>query len=187
MPAPSYLTNHVLIAMPSMQDPNFARTVTYVCEHSDHGAMGIVINRPSELKLRDVLAQMSLPLDRTGLVSTPVFLGGPVQPERGWVLHDPGGQWESSFLVSDWLAVTTSRDILAALAEGRGPRRAMLALGYAGWSAGQLDREMLENAWLTAEATPQLLFEIAPEERWESATRLVGINPSTLSNYAGHA
>jgi putative transcriptional regulator len=90
-------------------------------------------------------------------------------------------------LVSDWLAVTTSRDILAALAEGRGPRRAMLALGYAGWSAGQLDREMLENAWLTAEATPQLLFEIAPEERWESATRLVGINPSTLSNYAGHA
>ncbi len=183
----TYLGNHFLIAMPAMLDPNFVRGVTFVCQHTDEGAMGILVNRVSDLKLADVLEQMKLSTAIDEVASAPVFIGGPVQPERGFVLHETGGTWDSSFAISDALSVTTSRDILAAMAEGRGPKRAMVALGYAGWSAGQLEQEMLDNAWLTVSAAPDLIFATPPQERWTAAAALIGVDPILISDHAGHA
>jgi putative transcriptional regulator len=182
-----YLTRQFLIAMPAMQDPNFARGVTFVCQHNDDGAMGLMINRAMDLRLRDVFQQMNITGAPDSIAETPVYFGGPVQTERGFVLHDGGSQWESSFVIDDTLAVTTSRDILVAMARGEGPRRALVALGYAGWSAGQLDREMLDNAWLTAEATHELIFDTPAEARWDAAARLIGFDPQQLSGASGHA
>ena len=183
----SYLSNHFLIAMPAMQDPNFSRGVTFVCQHTDEGAMGIMVNRVSDLKLADVLEQMQMSTQIEAVATAPVYIGGPVQPERGFVLHDGGGSWDTSFAISDQISVTTSRDILAAMAEGRGPKRALVALGYAGWSAGQLEQEMLDNAWLTVSAAPELIFSTPPEERWTAAARLIGVDPMMISDHAGHA
>src|SRR4029077_2098672 len=149
----SNLANHFLIAMPGMRDPLFRRSVAFVCQHSDEGAMGLLINRLSEYRLGDVLAQINLQSDLAQVSEPPVLIGGPVQPERGFVLHAPHGQWESSFKISDSICVTTSRDILVAIAEGRGPERAIVTLGYSGWGAGQIETELKENAWLTADAT----------------------------------
>lgn len=187
MPDTTWLTDHFLIAMPSMLDPNFSRGVTFVCQHTADGAMGILVNRRSELVLSEVLAQMKLRTEIEAVANAPVYIGGPVQPERGFVLHSAGGQWDSSFSISDRLSVTTSRDILAAIADGKGPQRSLVALGYAGWSAGQLDQEMLENAWLTAHSDPALIFDTPCEERWSAAARLVGVDSRLLSDYAGHA
>ncbi len=181
-----YLTNHFLIAMPSLLDPNFSRGVTYLCQHSKEGAMGIIINRVAPLTVGDVLAQMNIATGLEAVAQAPVYFGGPVQPERGFVLHDAGGKWDSSFEISETLAVTTSRDILAAMAEGKGPKRALVALGYAGWSEGQLEQEVRENAWLTASATSSLIFETPLEQRWNAAAALVGIDLSLLSDQAGH-
>jgi putative transcriptional regulator len=172
--AATYLTNQFLIAMPGMEDPNFAQTVTLVCEHSDRGALGIVINRPLEMSLGDVFSQL-------------VLHGGPVQTDRGFVLHSPGPSWESTLPVSEKLHLTTSRDILDALAGGRGPERAVIALGYAGWDAGQLEDEMARNAWLTAPVDENILFDVPAEERWHAACRLLGIDLLHLSSDAGHA
>jgi len=182
-----YLTNHFLIAMPSLLDPNFERGVTFVCQHSKEGAMGILINRVAPLTIGDVLAQMNITTDIPELQHAPVYLGGPVQPERGFVLHDTGGTWDSSFTISDSLSVTTSRDILAAMAEGKGPKHAIVALGYAGWGEGQLEQEMLENAWLTAAAEPEVIFSTPPDKRWEAAASRMGIDIATLSTQTGHA
>ena len=182
-----YLTNHFLIAMPSLLDPNFSRGVTFICQHSKDGAMGIIINRAAPLTLGDVLAQMDITTGLEEVASAPVYFGGPVQPERGFVLHDAGGRWDSSFEISETLAVTTSRDILAAMAEGKGPKRAIIALGYAGWSEGQLEQEVRDNAWLTVAASPQLIFETPLDERWSAAAALVGIDMSLMSDQAGHA
>lgn len=188
MAEPTYLTNHFLIAMPSLLDPNFSRGVTFLCQHSKEGAMGIMINRVSPLTVGDVLAQMNLATDLPQVHHAPVYIGGPVQPERGFVLHDAGAaRWDSSFAISDELAVTTSRDILAAMAEGTGPKRAIVALGYAGWSEGQLEQEMLDNAWLTAAANVDVIFDTPPDKRWETAAHRMGIDLSTLSSQAGHA
>jgi len=183
----TWLTDHFLIAMPAMQDPNFARSVTYICQHDDDGAMGIVVNRTAALTLGDVLRQMNLGCDDPAVTGAPVFAGGPVQPERGFVLHDPGGQWDSTLDVTPRLSITTSRDVLAAIAAGTGPRRSLLALGCAGWAAGQLEHELRDNAWLTAPADQALLYDVPPDQRWEAAARLVGVDPSRLSDYAGHA
>jgi putative transcriptional regulator len=185
--AAQYLNRQLLIAMPTMQDNNFARTVTFVCQHSAEGAMGILINRMTDLKLGDILSQMSLHTDDTAITNIPIYHGGPVQRERGFVLHETGQTWESSFEVGEGLAITTSRDILIAFAEGRGPKKSLIALGYAGWSAGQLESEVRENIWLTAQATSDLIFDKPIEQRWEAATRSVGIDPSVLTDYAGHA
>lgn len=182
-----YLNQQLLIAMPAMADPNFARTVTFICQHSAEGAMGILINRITDLKLGDVLAQMSLTSRDPKIAQAPIFHGGPVQRERGFVLHESGGAWESSFDTGGGLAVTTSRDILVAMSEGKGPHKALVALGYAGWSAGQLESEVRDNLWLTAPATAELLFDCSVEQRWEAAARSVGIDPSILPDYAGHA
>ena len=186
-PQPANFTNQFLIAMPGMDDPNFAQTVTLVCEHGEHGALGIVINRPLTMDLGDVFAQLGLDASQSRVTREHVLHGGPVQNDRGFVLHSPGQDWESTLPVSDRLHVTTSRDILDALASGGGPERAVIALGYAGWEAGQLEDELARNAWLTVPVDESLLFEVPAEERWQAAGRLLGINLLHLSSQAGHA
>lgn len=187
MSEPTPLTNQLLIAMPALRDPNFARGVTFLCQHGDGGAMGLMINRLSEYRLGDVLAQMNIQSDLIEVIDAPVLIGGPVQPERGFVLHAPCGNWESSFRISANISVTTSRDILLAIATGVGPRHAVVALGYSGWSPGQLEQELGENHWLTAPATEQVLFETPLEDRWDAAAGLVGVSMLHLASYAGHA
>jgi putative transcriptional regulator len=181
------LTNHFLIAMPNMRDPSFVRSVAFMCQHNEDGAMGIVINRLSEYRLGDVLAQMGLKSDLAEVEDAPVLIGGPVQPERGFVLHAPHGAWESSYKISESICVTTSRDVLVAIAEGRGPQRALVALGYAGWGAGQIETELKENGWLTTLASERILFDTPLEQRWDAAAALVGASISNLASYAGHA
>jgi putative transcriptional regulator len=183
-----YLTGQFLIAMPATDDPNFDRTVTYVCEHNENGALGIIVNRPTAMLLGEILAQMDLEIVDPKVASQPVLMGGPVQPERGFVIHDADDQGFSSTLtVQDGLKVTTSRDILVSLAEGHGPARAIIALGYAGWAAGQLEQEMANNAWLTVPASPDIIFSVPFERRWESAAALLGVSIASLSSEAGHA
>lgn len=181
------LANHFLIAMPSMLDPNFSRGVTLLCQHGEDGAMGILVNRVSDFTLGEVLGQMQIEARDPALASTPVLLGGPVQPERGFVLHDGGDRWDSSFRVSERLSITTSRDILVSMAEGDGPRHSVVALGYAGWTAGQLESELQENAWLTVPVDEAILFETPLERRWQAAARLVGVDLDRLAGYAGRA
>ena len=181
------LTNHFLIAMPSMRDPSFKRGVAFLCQHSEEGAMGLLVNRLSEYRLGDVLAQMNLSANSADVADAPVLIGGPVQPERGFVLHSPHGQWESSFKISESICVTTSRDILVAIAEGRGPERTLVTLGYSGWGAGQIETELKDNGWLTAEASETILFDTPIEQRWDAAAALVGVNIANLTSYSGRA
>ena len=181
------LTNQFLIAMPSLQDPNFHRTVTYLCAHNDEGAMGIVINRPLNLNLGEVLDHMAIDVDNEIVNDMLVLQGGPVQRERGFVIHEPAGQWDAVLSVGNEIAVATSRDILTAVAHGDGPRRAVVALGYAGWGAGQLEREVLDNAWLSGPADSSIIFDLPYEKRYESAARLLGVDLHRLSGEAGHA
>lgn len=181
------LTNHFLIAMPALADSNFYRTVTFVCEHSAEGAMGIVINRATDLRLGEILEQLDITAADKALADHPVHLGGPVQNNRGFVIHEPLGNWESTLRVTDTVGVSTSRDILAAIAEHRGPDRFLIALGYAGWGAGQLEREMVENSWLSSPTSSDILFELPLDQRWGAAANLVGVDLSTLSSEAGHA
>ncbi|MGH8182778.1 MAG: YqgE/AlgH family protein [Rhodanobacteraceae bacterium] len=182
------MTGQVLIAMPGMLDPNVERGITFICQHNEEGAMGLMVNRLSDFKLGDVLQQMHMPCERAEVATAPVLVGGPVQPERGFVLHASGErEWESSYRVNEELAVTTSRDILAAMADGEGPRRVLVALGYAGWGAGQLEQELRDNAWLTVQADDRILFDTALDERWHAAVALVGINPANLTSYSGRA
>lgn len=182
-----FLTNQFLVAMPGMSDPNFSQTVTLVCEHSAQGALGIVINRPLTMTLGEVFAQLGLDTSKARLTQEPVLQGGPVQTDRGFVLHSPGPRWDSTLPVSERLHLTTSRDVLDALARGEGPEEAVVALGYAGWDAGQLEAEMAQNAWLTVPADERLLFATPVAERWQAAGRLLGVNLLHLSSEAGHA
>jgi len=187
MRALTALANQFLIAMPNMRDPSFVRSVALICQHSSDGAMGVVINRLSEYRLGDVLAQMGLKSQFAEVEDAPVLIGGPVQPERGFVLHSSDGVWESSYKISETLCVTTSRDVLVAIAEGRGPRRALVALGYAGWAAGQLEEEIKQNAWLTVEPDQRILFDLPLEQRWEAAAKIIGVSVANLSSQAGNA
>jgi putative transcriptional regulator len=181
------LTNQFLIAMPALEDPNFARTVTYVCAHNEDGAMGIVINRPLPLDLGEVLAQMQLEPASPGIAAQGVFQGGPVHRERGFILHRPAVDYGSTIRVSDEIAVSTSREILAAMARGEGPAETLIALGYAGWGAGQLEQEIQQNAWLNGPACADILFHAAAEQRWERAAARLGIDLGLLSSDVGHA
>lgn len=181
------LTNQFLIAMPALQDPNFFHGVTYMCEHNDEGAMGIMINRPLDISLGEVLGQMSLHTDDERITQQPVFLGGPVQHERGFVIHLPHGEWEATLKITDEIGVTSSRDILEAIADGSGPRASLVALGYAGWGPGQLERELAENAWLSVPADHRTMFETPYEKRWEAAAALSGVDLNRLSSDIGHA
>lgn len=181
------LKNQFLIAMPGLDDPNFARTVTYICEHGEHGAMGIVVNRPSDLQLVDVLEHMQIPPPAAGRGEQIVYLGGPVETERGFVLHTPTEEWDSTLAVTEEISITTSRDVLEAMARGAGPAKSLIALGYAGWGAGQLEDELQHNAWLSGPADLGILFDLPAEQRWEAAARLLGIDVRLLSTEAGHA
>jgi putative transcriptional regulator len=185
--AATFLTNQFLIAMPGMTDPNFAQTVTLVCEHNAQGALGIVINRPLPMTFGDVFRQLGFDATHARVAADPVLAGGPVQTDRGFVLHAPSPLWDSTLPVCDWLHLTTSRDVLESLARGEGPSPALIALGYAGWDAGQLEAEVAQNAWLTVPADERLVFETALEDRWEAACQLLGVSLLHLSSDAGHA
>lgn len=180
-------TDQFLIAMPSLDDPNFSHTVTYICEHNADGAMGIVINRPLDLQLEEMLVHLEIEVTDHRGTDTPVMLGGPVQQERGFVLHRLPRRWDATHPVSDRIGLTTSSDILAAIAHGEGPDGALISLGYAGWGGGQLEQELAENAWLNAPADPEILFDLPFEQRWAAAGALVGIDLATLSPEVGHA
>jgi putative transcriptional regulator len=181
-----YYTNQFLIAMPGLEDENFSHTVTLLCEHNDKGALGLVINRPTDLTLKDMLEHMEL--HHGSLIGNPiVHWGGPVQPERGFVVHTGPSGWESSLQIADNLFITTSRDVLTAIGNGRGPREYFVALGYAGWQAGQLEGEILHNSWLNTPADRAILFTLPAEERWQAATRLLGVEVMQLTGQAGHA
>jgi putative transcriptional regulator len=181
------LANHLLIAMPSLTEGLFAQTVVLICEHSDQAALGIVLNKPLGMKLGDVMAQMKLEPSDMRIGEQPVLHGGPVNRDRGFVLHRPGGSWDSTHRVSENVQVTTSRDVLAAIARGEGPQDAFVALGYAGWDAGQLEREMLDNAWMSIPINEQIVFDLPFEDRWQAAWQLMGIDSSRVSPTAGHA
>jgi putative transcriptional regulator len=191
MPDATYLTGHLLIAMPAMQDPNFVKTVTYICEHSDQGALGIVINRPLDMDLGTIFDQLSLESADPELARQPVLQGGPVHQERGFVLHEPADasdrEFDATVAVTDAIRVTTSQDILTAMARGNGPKRAVVALGYAGWGAGQLESELVQNAWLSVPASPKIIFDTPFDQRWREAAKLLGIDLATISHQAGHA
>ncbi|HTD28044.1 MAG TPA: YqgE/AlgH family protein [Xanthomonadaceae bacterium] len=182
-----FLVNHFLIAVPAMDDPHFARGVTLLCEHNEHGAMGLLVNRPSDYRLAEVFEQMEIPTECAAIADDTVMVGGPVLPDRGFVLHDGGDEWPSTMRVAPGVAVTTSREILAAIARGSGPRRHLVALGYASWGAGQLEQELAENTWLTVPANQAILFDTPIEQRWHAAAKRLGVDLGQLPSYIGHA
>jgi putative transcriptional regulator len=190
MSAPSF-TNHLLIAMPALSDPNFSRSVALVFEHTpDNGALGIVLNKPLPMRLKDVLSQMQLEPRDPQIAAQPVLRGGPMRTDHGFVLHRPGGKWDSTIRVSEMIQVTTSRDVLEAMAIGEGPGDAFIALGYAGWDPGQLEREIRENAWLPIPADERVVFELPFDHRWQGSWELLGLDTrkiKQLSLVSGNA
>lgn len=181
------LTHHFLIAMPAMVDPYFNRTLVYVCEHNEQGALGVIVNRPIDLTLAGLFEKVELELKVEELARLPVYFGGPVQTDRGFVLHRPRGSWQSTLRVSEEIGLTSSKDILTAIGASGDPRDIIMTLGYAGWGAGQLENELSQNAWLTVPADAQILFAMPPEERLPAAMQKLGISFSQLSDVAGHA
>ncbi|MBF7729995.1 YqgE/AlgH family protein [Pseudomonas sp. N040] len=185
--APSYLKHHLLIAMPQMDDPNFAQSVVYLVDHSDQGAMGLVINQPSGLNLADVLEQLrpdGIPAEHCKRLQ--IMTGGPVQTDRGFVLHPAGYNFQATLDLGE-LGLSTSQDALFAIADHKGPAKHLIALGYAGWGAGQLESELADNAWLSCPADPAILFDLPPEQRLQAAARRLGVNLGLLTRQAGHA
>ncbi|MEY3630444.1 MAG: hypothetical protein RLY91_2210 [Pseudomonadota bacterium] len=183
---PIDLSNQFLMAMPGMVDGEFAGTVIYLCEHGPKGALGLVINRPTDLSVAGLLEKIDLKLEIALPQNASVYFGGPVHTDRGFVLHSPAGSFSSSIQLGQ-LALTTSRDVLQAVAEGNGPERMLVTLGYSGWGAGQLESELAQNAWLTVPASPDVIFATPPEQRYSAALKLLGIDPAMLSGVAGHA
>jgi len=183
------LADHFLIAMPALQDPNFFHGVTYICEHNENGAMGIVINRPLDMGLGEIFSETGTHSDIDEINRRPVYLGGPVQNERGFIIHQPPGNWDNLLAVNDSIGVTSSRDLLQAIAKGEGPTRILVALGYAGWGPGQLEQEMADNAWLSvpARGAEHIIFELPDNERWQAAAALEGVDMNRLSPDIGHA
>ncbi|MDW6093918.1 YqgE/AlgH family protein [Vibrio rhizosphaerae] len=185
------LTNHFLVAMPGMQDPYFKNSVIYICEHNEEGAMGLMINAPIDITIGTMLKQVDIdpiyPQEKTESLESPVFNGGPVSSDRGFILHRPKDYYESSLQMTDELSVTTSKDILAVLGTDAEPSHYLVALGYSGWEAGQLESELAENSWLTIEADPEVIFNTPIHEKWNRAVKKLGITPAQLSTMAGHA
>ena len=181
------LTNHFIIAMPGLADENFNQAVTYICEHDENGTFGIIINRESEITLDDVMHQMNIPYQADKSRHESVFTGGPVQANRGFILHSPTGSWDSSLIINESVALTTSRDILEAIADDKGPHDNIIALGYAGWGPGQLEQEMAANTWLSCPAEQQIIFHTPIKDRWQAAADLIGVDLNLMSNDAGHA
>ena len=191
--APINLTNQFLIAMPGMGDGTFAGAVVYLCEHTEKGALGLVINKPIDIKLKNLFEKVELPLEREDLAEAPVYFGGPVQTERGFVLHEPlsegaeGGPYNSSLKVEGGLEMTTSKDVLEALSNGAGPKKVLVTLGYSGWGAGQLEDELGRNGWINVSAERDIIFDTPVEQRYQKALSLLGIDARMLSQEAGHA
>ena len=186
------LTGHLLIAMPGMSDPFFSKSVTFICTHNQDGAMGVMINRPTDLSYETLFEKIKVDLAQCELAEKPVLYGGPVQPERGFVLHERSGEWDSTLYIAENTALTTSKDILESVAIGTGPTKMLLALGYAGWTAGQLEQEIAANSWLSVQAKDgetlhKILFECKAEDKLNASLALLGVNPAMLSNVAGHA
>jgi putative transcriptional regulator len=181
-----YLNNQFIIAMPNLADHHFSHTVTYLCQHNADGALGIVINRSADMKLGEIFEQMAIPVTSLAAAETPVFAGGPVQQERGFVLHPTGGDWAISMPVSDTISLTTSRDIIEAIAIGKGPEQYFVALGYAGWGGGQLEKEILANSWLHTPFGEHVLFDTPIDLRWKTAASQIGIDINLLTASAGH-
>lgn len=180
------LCNHFLIAMPALEDPNFHHTATYICEHNEDGALGVIINRPLGLQLGDILQHMDIDYN-DNIATTTVYMGGPVQSDRGFVLHETLGNWEATLKVTDTMGVTSSSDILKAIAEGKGPQNYLITLGYAGWGPGQLEEEIVGNTWLNGEASMRIVFNTPDEQRWEAAAAQIGVDLSKISVDVGHA
>jgi putative transcriptional regulator len=183
----SNLTNHFLLAMPGMADPNFGGSVVFIAEHGPKGALGLVVNRPMEIDLGTLFERIDLNLESGELARSPVYFGGPVQTDRGFVLHRPLGAWGSTVVVGDDVGLTSSKDVLEAVAAGQGPERLLVTLGYSGWGPGQLEGEIARNAWLTAPADADVIFDTPVEQRLARAFGLLGIDPAFLSSAAGHA
>lgn len=181
------LTQHFLIAMPAMRDPHFSKTLTFICEHNDQGALGVVVNRPIDLTLHALLEQIEITPETDAAKLIPVHYGGPVQTDRGFVLHTPTGTWQSTLAVGEHIGLTTSKDILQATARGDGPKQMLVTLGYAGWAPGQLEHELAQNAWLTVTADARILFETPAERRYDASLKLLGVDLAMLSDAAGHA
>jgi putative transcriptional regulator len=181
------LTQHFLIAMPNMADPYFSRSLTYICEHNDQGALGLVVNRPIDMTLQALFERLSMSLREGSVADAPIYFGGPVQTDRGFVLHEPAGDWQTTLRVREQIGLTTSKDILEAVGRGEGPARLLVTLGYAGWSPGQLEHEITQNAWLTVEAAENIIFETPAEERLPAAMELLGLDFARLQDEAGHA
>lgn len=180
-------THHFLIAMPVLTDPYFAKSLVYICEHNERGALGIIVNRPIDMTIGNLFERVDLKLDNPELSRQPVYFGGPVQTDRGFVLHRPAGEWQSNLKVNDEIAMASSRDILLSMAEQGTPNDVLVTLGFSGWSAGQLENEMLQNSWLTVDANASILFDLPYEERLPAAMQVLGINFASLSDVAGHA
>lgn len=180
------LRNHFLIAMPGLRESMFAQSLTYVCDHGPNGTMGLVVNRTLDINLSEVFEQLELGYQKD-IGHTPVLAGGPVSTERGFVLHPAGGQWQSSMQISNDISLTASRDIISAIAEGKGPESTLFILGYAGWGAGQIEEEIMENSWLTIPADFDILFHTPIEQRWAAAARNLGVDMNLMSTTAGHA
>lgn len=181
------LVGQFLIAMPSIVDPIFSRSLMFICEHGPHGTMGIIVNRPLDLPLSGFLKQIQVETDRQDIENLPVCFGGPVQTDRGFILHQPPGHWDSTLIISDQVGLTTSKDILLALCEGRGPEKLFISLGYSGWEAGQIENEIAHNTWLNVEADPRIIFDVPSKDRYQAAFELLGIDMSMLSGEMGHA
>lgn len=183
---PTSLANHLLVALPSLTDATFARSVALICQHDENGAMGVLVNQPSEYSLGEVLAQMDIATDDEALRARVVLNGGPVHPERGFVIHDDARGWDSSLAVGEGLFLTTSRDILEAMASGEGPANALVTLGCAGWADGQLESELAENSWLAVPADSSVLFDTPLEQRWQGTASRIGVDLFRLTDYSGH-
>jgi putative transcriptional regulator len=186
MSSAGYLTNQLLIAMPAMGDPNFAQTVALICDHSPRGALGLILNKPLAMRMGEIFKQLEIEVPAP-LGERQVLRGGPMQTDRGFVVHRAVGAWDSTLEVSNTLHVTTSRDILTAMGRGEGPTEAVVALGYAGWEGGQLEQEIRANAWLNAPVDPALIFDLPFENRWQAAGRLLGVELSRISPISGNA
>jgi putative transcriptional regulator len=181
------LTDNFLIAMPALEDPYFAHSLVYICEHNENGALGIIVNRPIDMNLAGLLEKIDIKLEAGDLADLPVYFGGPVQLDRGFVLHRPVGQWQSTLAVNEAVGLTSSRDVLSAVGSTGLPSEIIVTLGYSGWDAGQLESELAQNSWLTVPAKPSILFELPPEERLPAAMQKLGVSFTQLSDVAGHA
>lgn len=181
------LTDHFLIAMPALEDPYFSNALVYICEHNENGALGIIVNRPIDLNLAGLFEKIDIKLQASDMAGLPVYFGGPVQLDRGFVLHRPLGSWQSTLTINEEIGLTSSRDVLAAVASSGEPGELLVTLGYSGWDAGQLEDELAQNSWLTVPAKATILFDLPPEERLPAAMQKLGISFTQLSDVAGHA